>query len=968
VGEKVTAAAESDGPTIVLEDGELDLHGHVVATFTVTQDGLPLALAEVKALVPRFTLARLTDHASGDGQRGWESLLLTGPAYPPFLPSFRLGDPNDPNDTNVVALARAPGSEPVAGADPDALALVDLGGGQFRYVFSQPLATFVPSETIRIGVWLDGVAEGTRHTASTVDFTPTSGVVEQRDVVVDDNCIACHGKPPLLHAEKRSGVRLCVTCHTWQNVDPYTVDPEVMVTAGTSSAKNPNPLELGRLVHRIHRGKELPTLYQTAWDGQNFTSTSVPSATGLPNPYIAYRPFNVNRNIQPGRKFSVIAEDGREVVFGSSGVVYPVDPTVLASQTLASGPFYPRDLRECSVCHQNAAQGWVVKYGITRRTCSGCHPEVWFQPTSPAADRVRFPHAGGPQPNSTRCRGCHVDGIGAPKLYAPIEEIHQTPSHAPRYDLPIIEITGVSGVVPAVPGQPPVYPTVRFRIKDRVQAADPAAGTTLWPSLFAPKPAMEPEGPYSASPVPRKFTAGTILVKIQGPVSPDYSMTTGVLMNSGANGNLDPLNAVSVGVDEYVYTFSTTLPPGTTGTFIVGMEARRNLPAALPYDRVNDVFRWPYTHEPVNESADNAFVFVNSANGTWTPGGGSPGAVPRRTVVDEKKCLRCHDRIEFHGPARHQVQWCVTCHAHDLTDLDRRVQSVNAGRRYASPPSPVKIGGTVDGIEERSTHFKLHMHRIHTGNRKGVASLEGIAPYVVYFGRAYYFDLGGFPGDLRNCTLCHVGKTYLPENVPSDAPATRANETAVVHHPDTGWTNTVAAFPHPDDEPATPAIQAACTACHATGAAFSHVAKNTVNGVEKCVSCHSKGSLSVDVVHGLAPATATIASANFSSIEKNVIVPRCATAACHASGANHPVLEAGKAYGSLVNGASLEAGAPYNLLVVPNDVSHSYLVYKLRGDMGAAGGSGTIMPPEGSLPAADLAAIEAWIANGAPND
>ncbi|HEX9240999.1 MAG TPA: hypothetical protein VF875_01020 [Anaeromyxobacter sp.] len=937
VGDRVTSAAESEGPAMVLEDGSLDLHGRVVATFSVSQDGVPLALDEVKALAPRFTLARLTDHRSGDGQRAWESLLLTGAHVASVV------QPGGPDDPTYLTSVRQPGHE--EGTD-----LVDLGGGRFRYVFSQPLGSFVPTETIRIGVWLEGVAEGTQLSSSTFDFTPTGGAVEARDTVLDDNCVTCHGKHPVAH-EKISGVRLCLTCHTWQNVDPYTIDPAALVTAGTSSSKNPNPLELGRLLHRVHRGKELPTLWQTAWDGVSMTSCVVPAPGGLPNPYIPYRAFNPARTLQLGRKYSVIAADGREVVFASTGSVYPVDPTVGTSMALASGAMFPRDLRDCAVCHQNAPQGWVTKYAVTRRTCSGCHPEVWFQASSPAIDRVRFPHPGGPQADDTQCKGCHVDGVGAPKLYAPIEEIHVVPARAPRNDRPIVEITGVGGVVASVPGQPPVYPTVRFRISDRVGA--------IWPSLSSPQPAMEPEGPYSASPVARKFTS--ILVKIQGPTVPDYSMF-GVILSSGG-ANPDPVNAVSVGTDEYVYTFGTTLPPGTTGTFVVGMEARRSLAAASPYDKVNDVFRWPYTHEPVNESADNAFVFVNTASGAWPPPPGTPAPVPRRTIVDEQKCLRCHDRIEFHGPSRHQVQWCITCHTSDMADLDKRLSAANAGRRY--PGGPVRIGATYDGIEERSTQLKMHVHRLHTGNRKGVSSLEGIAPYIVYFGKAYYFDRGGFPGDLRNCTLCHLGKTYLLENVPADAPPTRANETAAAWHQSTGAGNPTAPLAHPPDEPATPPLQAACTGCHATGAALTHVVQKTVDGVETCTGCHVKGSLGVEIAHGLAKPTETTASAAFSSIEKNLLVPRCATSACHAAGATPPVLDAGKGYAAMVGVQAGEASMPY---VTPSTTAQSYLLFKLRGDMASAGGSGQIMPPDGSLSAADVAAIEAWIANGAPND
>jgi OmcA/MtrC family decaheme c-type cytochrome len=935
IGERVTTPPESEGPKIAIDEAWIDLHGHAVVSFHVSQDDVPLVLAEVTALVPKFTLARLTSHPS-DFQREWESLLPIGANVVPVL------QPGGPDDPNVLTNVQQPGAE-------TGTTLVDNGDGSFRYVYAQSLSTLVPTETVRIGMWLSAVESPTDGTSATYDFSPSGGLVEERDAVLDDNCIACHGRHPVAH-ETISGVRLCLTCHTWQAADPFTLDPAAMVTAGSSPTKNPNPLELGRLVHRIHRGKELPTLYQTAWDGTNFTSCAVPSATGLPNPYIPYRPFNPARTILPGRKFSVIASDGREVVYGSSGTVYSIDPSVALSQTLASGGLFPRDLRDCDVCHRDAKQSYIVKYGISRRTCTGCHPEVWFQATSPAADRVRFPHAGGPQADDSGCRGCHVDNPGTPKLYAPIEEIHVVPARAPRYNLPVLEIVQVDGLVPG--GQP----KVTFRVTDREGP--------LWPSLNAPQPAFEPAGLPSSSYVARGFPANGLLIKVQGPTVPDYTMFGTVLNSGAANGNPDPMLSTSVGTDEYVYTFSSVLPPGTSGTFIVGMEARRSVAApAAVYDKVNDAFRWPYTHEPVNESADNVYVYVNTATGTWAQAGGSPGAVPRRTVVDQQKCLRCHDRIEFHGPARHQVQWCVTCHTADMADLDKRVSSANAGRRYAN--GPVRIGGTYDGIEERSTQLKMHIHRLHTGNRTGAASLEGIAPYVVYFGKAYYFDRGGFPGDLRNCTLCHLGKSYLPENVPADAPPTRANETAVVYHPNTGVGNPTVPFPHPPDEPATPPLQAACLGCHATGPAMMHAAEKTVNGVETCTSCHSKGAEAVELVHGLVKPTSTAVAASFSAIRDQILVPRCATSACHASGSVYPTLEAASAYDALVSAPSFEASMP---LVTPSDVTKSYLDFKLRGDMSSAGGSGSIMPPDGALAPADIAAIEAWIANGAPND
>jgi hypothetical protein len=248
---------------------------------------------------------------------------------------------------------------------------------------------------------------------------------------------------------------------------------------------------------------------------------------------------------------------------------------------------------------------------------------------------------------------------------------------------------------------------------------------------------------------------------------------------------------------------------------------------------------------------------------------------------------------------------------------------------------------------------------MHTSARRGRASLEGIAPYAVYYSKGYFFDRGGFPNDLRNCTLCHVGKTYLLEALPSNAPATRANEQPSIWH-----ANGQPA--HPDDEPALPPMQASCTGCHASGASLAHVTAKTDGAGETCRQCHEKGPLSVEVAHGLAPPSGG-AGTSFSSIEAEILVPRCASAACHAG--NPPVyaprLDAGAGWNAMVGVPSGQAAMN---LVEPGAPERSYLVYKLRGDVSSAGGSGLPMPTDGLLDAADLAAIEAWILNGAPND
>jgi len=110
------------------------------------------------------------------------------------------------------------------------------------------------------------------------------------------------------------------------------------------------------------------------------------------------------------------------------------------------------------------------------------------------------------------------------------------------------------------------------------------------------------------------------------------------------------------------------------------------------------------------------------------------------------------------------------------------------------------------------------------------------------------------------------------------------------------------------------------------------------------------------------------AAGNFSAIAATILVPRCATSACHTGSppANGiPVsLDAEVAWVELVGVQAIEA--PGIAVVEPSDPQASYLVHKLRGTGSQVGGTDTLMPPDGQLDEAEILAIEGWIADGAP--
>jgi mono/diheme cytochrome c family protein len=103
--------------------------------------------------------------------------------------------------------------------------------------------------------------------------------------------------------------------------------------------------------------------------------------------------------------------------------------------------------------------------------------------------------------------------------------------------------------------------------------------------------------------------------------------------------------------------------------------------------------------------------------------------------------------------------------------------------------------------------------------------------------------------------------------------------------------------------------------------------------------------------------------ASFSSISAVVFTPKCAT--CHPS-QSPPDLSSTAAYAALVNAPASQTSDM--LLVAPRDPDQSYLMLKLLGTHGTVGTGGTMPPGGAPLPDEELAAIAAWILNGAPND
>jgi len=222
----------------------------------------------------------------------------------------------------------------------------------------------------------------------------------------------------------------------------------------------------------------------------------------------------------------------------------------------------------------------------------------------------------------------------------------------------------------------------------------------------------------------------------------------------------------------YAYTMTNKIPAGAVGSFTASIEARNSV-TLLPGTTI----------ATVATDAAKPVEFYFSVDQSAT--------VARRQVVSTEKCSACHADLAFvHGGTRAATQECTICHNPSLAD----------------------------GTSGQSVSMASQIHSIHRG--------ENLANKYV-LGTTNYQEVK-FPGDLRDCSTCHVGSSYLVENVAAKA---------LVASPG-GFT------------PTTPPISAACQGCHDDLATASHALANTTVLGESCAACHSATEqFSVDRVH-----------------------------------------------------------------------------------------------------------------------
>jgi OmcA/MtrC family decaheme c-type cytochrome len=433
--------------------------------------------------------------------------------------------------------------------------------------------------------------------------------------------------------------------------------------------------------------------------------------------------------------------------FDYSNVVFPADPS---------------DPRRCETCHSQttgAAQATAYLTNPSRAACGACHDDVDFA--------TGANHPGGIQQDDTLCANCHIPQ-GELDFDASIKGAHVAPTTSSLLTGLAVNITKVAN------GTAGSAPVVSFTVQDG--GGNPLALSKLGSISFT---MAGPTADYGATSFGSNVT------------TPGYVTEGATGASCGTNGACQ-------------YTFTHSIPSSATGTYSIGVEARRS-------ETVSALTNGATQQVSITYGAPNKVVYFSVD--------GSPVA-SRRQVVALANCNQCHVALSVHGSLRNNTEYCVLCHNPMNTDASTRAMAQNAADKSAPP----------QGI-----NFNLLVHRVHYGINMQAANRSYV---VVGFGGSHN-DFSGtlFPAmsptgaatDTRNCSLCHVNSTEQNNlSLTGLLPVTDPQ----------GPINPVQPF------------TSACTGCHVDIASASHALSNTTVLGEACNVCHGSGAAyAVDQVH-----------------------------------------------------------------------------------------------------------------------
>ncbi len=439
---------------------------------------------------------------------------------------------------------------------------------------------------------------------------------------------------------------------------------------------------------------------------------------------------------------------------------------------------FSQDVRNCQTCHNDSnpdvpqASNW---FQVQNRTaCGSCHDDI---------DWAAGGHPGGITfPDDSLCATCHGETSTVQGGALRTMEAHRQPEReaGEQFQFNIISVadTGVGA-----------FPVVQYSV------TDPTNG----------------DAPYDLLNDPEWTNCGPARLAV------------GIAWDTADYHNNDSGNSPGLGVSMNAIDCF-----GGTPTDLGGGVYSVTSPVAVPATAGGSLAVTMDGHPAVD--IDGSIERIAVTNVVAYAPITDPEAIPRRNAVAIDKCNDCHNQLAIHGNNRtDNIEVCVTCHAPNVTDVNRRAD-----------PCATDLG-----TDDTSVDMKYMIHALHASGTVGV-------PYEVCgFGNSTHVYDFAYPGKLNNCEGCHLPGGYYPVDPDAVLGTTVDVGTDVAS---------------PVDDVVVSPNTSVCSGCHTSELAANHMIQNggdfnatkaadstlISSGVETCALCHGEGrSADVVEVHGI---------------------------------------------------------------------------------------------------------------------
>jgi OmcA/MtrC family decaheme c-type cytochrome len=531
---------------------------------------------------------------------------------------------------------------------------------------------------------------------------------------------------------------------------------------------------------------------------------------------------------------------------------------------------FPQPIRNCAKCHDGAnpltPQGNNWKTTPSKSACLTCHQSG---PTSSWAathlTTLKLGTSAATVSNST-CVSCHSAGsqFSAEQVHW-VQELADAANYQGKIDSATVTkaatatATGVISVKYAV-----INPTTGAAYDLRVGCAQASvtdsAGTNIvgcnsnyrWDAVTPPTLPGKPTDKFGM------FAVYLGVENLAGVTADDVTASSSWTAYRGVDDG------------SHHYTANLTIPAGAKGN------ARVMMIGAVSEQRLNPVDRSAIGAVPPVANSDLAYVPVKNAISEVNVATGSASSAPRRQLVSNDNCNKCHAILGlptgagsepgFHKGHRNNSEGCAICHTAYKDSSSTLMTDGTTGP--VAGDSELAAGNTSNFLHE-SYQSKRFIHGIHGKEIRtypftqcqsigGVYNTDGTsATGGTSLGTATCTGEPGpttnftaevaYPGQLQDCAACHVKDSWKQDH--SVLGSVVFKQTGVTDP--LGW------------QVISPKA-ASCTACHDSKTVQTHV--KTVGAsfgtatqgdllfggkvFESCEGCHVAGSaIGVDVVH-----------------------------------------------------------------------------------------------------------------------